>query len=58
MGKEVMQNIEGVSIYPILSLLVFFIVFSGIVYYTITLKKEKAQHLSSLPLENDDNYEE
>ncbi|MCB0736984.1 MAG: hypothetical protein KDC92_05690 [Bacteroidetes bacterium] len=57
MGKEVMQNIDGISIYPIISLVLFFVVFSVIMYFTVTLKKDKADHLSSLPLENDDRYE-
>lgn len=56
-AKEVMRHIEGVGIFPLISLILFFVLFSGILIYAFTFKKEKADLFSALPLEKDTNNE-
>ncbi|MFE3867971.1 cbb3-type cytochrome oxidase subunit 3 [Flavobacterium sp. LS2P90] len=48
--KHNMETIEGVSIYPILSLLIFFIFFVGLGIWVFSYKKEKINEMSQIPL--------
>jgi cytochrome c oxidase cbb3-type subunit 4 len=48
--KHNMETIEGVSIYPILSLLIFFIFFVGLGLWVFSYKKEKINEMSQIPL--------
>jgi cytochrome c oxidase cbb3-type subunit 4 len=48
--KHNMETIAGVEIYPILSLLIFFVFFLALGIWVFTYEKEKIQELSQLPL--------
>ncbi|WP_081897859.1 cbb3-type cytochrome c oxidase subunit 3 [Flavobacterium sp. 83] len=48
--KHNMETIEGVAIYPILSLLIFFVFFIGLGIWVFSYKKEKITELSQIPL--------
>ncbi|WPR70980.1 CcoQ/FixQ family Cbb3-type cytochrome c oxidase assembly chaperone [Flavobacterium sp. NG2] len=48
--KHNMETIAGVSIYPILSLLIFFSFFVGLTLWVVSYKKEKINELSNIPL--------
>lgn len=48
--KHNMETIDGVSIYPIISLSIFFVVFVAFFIYAMTYKKEVIKELSDLPL--------
>ncbi|NRT11926.1 cbb3-type cytochrome c oxidase subunit 3 [Flavobacterium sp. 14A] len=48
--KHNMETIAGVAIYPILSLLIFFIFFVGLGIWVFSYKKEKIDELSQMPL--------
>ncbi|MCG9793491.1 CcoQ/FixQ family Cbb3-type cytochrome c oxidase assembly chaperone [Flavobacterium algicola] len=50
--KHNMETINGVSIYPILSLLIFFFFFVGLAFWVISYKKEKIEELSNMPLDD------
>jgi hypothetical protein len=45
-----METIAGVSIYPILSLLIFFTFFVVLGIWVFSYKKEKIEELSHIPL--------
>ncbi|WP_299365611.1 CcoQ/FixQ family Cbb3-type cytochrome c oxidase assembly chaperone [Winogradskyella sp.] len=49
--KNHMESITGIEIYPIISLLIFFIFFVGLFYWVITAKKEYITTVSNLPLD-------
>ena len=51
--KEHASSIEGISIYPIFSLLVFFIFFVVLLYYVKKMDKQKIEEISNLPLDPD-----
>lgn len=53
--KGNLENIDDVQIYPIISLLIFFIFFVALFYWVITAKKEHIAEVSNIPLENDTN---
>ncbi|MDI6050248.1 CcoQ/FixQ family Cbb3-type cytochrome c oxidase assembly chaperone [Flavobacterium sp. XS2P24] len=48
--KHNMETIEGVAIYPILSLLIFFVFFVGLGLWVFSYKKETINKLSQIPL--------
>lgn len=55
--KHNLENISGVEIYPILSLLIFFLFFVALYTWTYTYKKEKIDELSRIPLEGTEENE-
>mgnify|MGYP000670922003 FL=1 len=48
--KHNMETIAGVAIYPILSLLIFFLFFVGLALWVFSYKKEKIEEMSQIPL--------
>lgn len=53
--KGSLESIDGVAIYPIISLLIFFIFFSALFWWVFTAKKSHIKMLSNMPLEDDQN---
>ncbi|VAW25933.1 hypothetical protein MNBD_BACTEROID04-740 [hydrothermal vent metagenome] len=49
------DGMDGIEIYPIISLLLFFIVFITMFIIVIKLPKNKIDEISQLPLENETN---
>lgn len=49
--KHNMDSISGIEIFPIISLLIFFIFFVALYTWVYTYKKEKINELSHLPFE-------
>lgn len=49
--KHNMETISGIEIYPILSLLIFFLFFVGLGFWVFSYRKEKIQEMSSIPLD-------
>ncbi|MDP2685997.1 MAG: CcoQ/FixQ family Cbb3-type cytochrome c oxidase assembly chaperone [Aequorivita sp.] len=56
--KGNLENIDNVQIYPMISLLIFFIFFVVLFYWVITAKKEHIAEVSNIPLEDDTNQNE
>lgn len=56
--KHNLSSIDGVEIYPIISLLLFFIVFITMIVFVFKLPKNSIDEVSQLPLENDNNSKE
>jgi cytochrome c oxidase cbb3-type subunit IV len=54
MYKNVLQSIVGVEVYAIISMLLFFSIFTGMIILVLRMRKSTIEHLSRLPLENDD----
>lgn len=50
--KGYMDSIDGIEIYPIISLLIFFTFFIVLFLWVFTAKKEYIKTVSNLPLEN------
>ncbi|KAF2508552.1 cbb3-type cytochrome c oxidase subunit 3 [Flavobacterium zhairuonense] len=51
--KHNMETISGVEIYPILSLMIFFLFFVGLAFWVFSYKKEKIKEMSEIPLNED-----
>jgi cbb3-type cytochrome oxidase subunit 3 len=52
MDKEVLRAIEGIDLYPVISLIVFTIFFIGVVIWVLKADKSFISKMSSLPLED------
>ncbi|HEY1037875.1 MAG TPA: CcoQ/FixQ family Cbb3-type cytochrome c oxidase assembly chaperone [Bacteroidia bacterium] len=51
-----LESITGIGIYPLVSLMIFFVFFIGVALYVILGRKEYFAVLSALPL-NSENYD-
>jgi cbb3-type cytochrome oxidase subunit 3 len=49
--KHNMETISGIEIYPIISLLIFFLFFVGLGFWVFSYKKEKIREMSEIPLD-------
>ncbi len=52
------DGMDGIEIYPIISLLLFFIVFVTMLIIVIKMPKNRIEEISQLPLDNDTNSKE
>lgn len=53
--KGHMETIAGVEIYPIVSLLIFFIFFVILFWWVFTARKEYISNMEQIPLESDND---
>ena len=49
--KHNMETISGIEIYPVISLLIFFLFFVGLGIWVFSYRKEKIQEMSNIPLD-------
>ncbi len=49
--QDVTENIEGAQIYPMISLLIFFLFFVVLLWGVFKMSKERVETLSNIPLE-------
>jgi len=50
--KNYMEDISGIEIYPLISLLIFFIFFVILFWWVFTAKKDYIERVSNIPLDN------
>jgi cbb3-type cytochrome oxidase subunit 3 len=53
MYKDVLRAIEGIDIFPVISLILFFSFFIGLIYYVMKTDKEKWDRAAQLPLNSE-----
>ena len=51
MYKEVLENISGIGLYGIVSILIFFVFFSGVLVWACALSSKYLKNLGDLPLQ-------
>ena len=51
--KHHLDTITGVEIYPIVSLILFFLVFTTMLFFVFKMPKKNIEELGNLPLDND-----
>jgi Ca2+/Na+ antiporter len=54
MYKDILQSIEGISVYPIISLIVFVLFFVVILIWMIKVDKKYINKMENLPFENEE----
>jgi cytochrome c oxidase cbb3-type subunit 3 len=52
MYQEVLRGIEGVGVFPAISLVVFVVVFTLVLVYVARMDRAGVQHMAALPLED------
>ena len=55
--KHNLDGIDGIEIYPKISLLLFFAIFIAMLVFVLKLPKTNIDEISQLPLDNDNNKE-
>lgn len=53
MIKNVLTNIGGISLYGVVSILIFVVVFTAVFLWMLMLKKPYCQEMQALPLEDE-----
>jgi cytochrome c oxidase cbb3-type subunit 3 len=54
MIKNVLQEVGGIGVYALVSLLLFFIVFTGALVFTFIQRASLCRKMESLPLQDDE----
>ena len=57
MYKDVLSSIDGITIFPIIGLVIFVVFFSFMIYYVVRMPKTKINELEKIPLD-EKNLEE
>ena len=47
-----MDSITGIEIYPVISLIIFFLFFVGLFWWVMTAKKDYINKMSNIPFDN------
>ncbi|MCX2739339.1 hypothetical protein [Pontibacter anaerobius] len=55
MYKNVLQAIDGIEIYPLISFGIFFLFFLGLLLYVALMDKKYLEAMSSVPCINDED---
>ena len=51
-AKQYLETIEGIEIYPIISLTIFFTFFALLIWWVVTAKKDYIDEVKDLPFDN------
>lgn len=54
--KQYAESIDGINIYPMISLVIFFLFFVVLLYYVKKMDKAKVNEISRIPLDNDGQF--
>jgi cbb3-type cytochrome oxidase subunit 3 len=49
--KHFFEDIAGIEIYPMISLLIFFLFFLGLGVYVVSMRKQHARYMAARPLD-------
>ena len=58
MVKEILQSIEGVAAYPVVSLILFLTAFLAVLYFVWRMPSAEVERASRLPLDDDCEHRE
>lgn len=56
MRRDVIETIQGIEIFPLIALVIFFGFFIGLIYYVVKLRKSDVKEWSEMPLEEDEEH--
>ena len=51
-----MESIAGIEIFPLISFLIFFLFFVGLLWWVFKLDKKNISEISALPLDNQNDH--
>jgi len=53
MYKEILQSIDNIQVWPVISFVIFFLFFLLLLWWTFTADRKFITHMSQLPLDDD-----
>ena len=53
MYQDILQRIEGIGIFPVISLVLFVSLFSVVLVVVVRMDRSRADRLASLPMDDD-----
>lgn len=56
MYKEILQSITGIEVFPVISLVLFVIVFTAVLISVARMDRTRAHGLAALPLDDSATY--
>jgi cytochrome c oxidase cbb3-type subunit IV len=48
-----LQDIDGIGVYPMISLLMFFLFFVGLTLYVVRMRKQHVRYMAAIPLDGE-----
>jgi cytochrome c oxidase cbb3-type subunit 4 len=55
MYKNVLESISGIEIYPLISLVIFFVFFTLVLIWVFKADKQYMKKMETIPLDNNDS---
>ncbi|HTJ51454.1 MAG TPA: hypothetical protein VL443_18470 [Cyclobacteriaceae bacterium] len=55
MYKDILQNIDNIAIWPVISFVIFFLFFFSLLWWVFTVDKNLINKIKNLPLEETDS---
>jgi hypothetical protein len=52
MFKDIFKSMSGIEVYGIISLILFFLIFLGVIYWSIKVDKKYLNKMKQLPLDS------
>ena len=52
MFKDIFESMSGISIFGLISMVFFFLIFLGVIYWTIRADKEYLKKMENMPLDS------
>ena len=52
MYQDILRSIDGIGVFPAVSLVLFFVVFTLVVLYALRLDRAGVRHMAALPLDD------
>jgi cytochrome c oxidase cbb3-type subunit 4 len=53
MYKEVLRSIDNIAIWPVISFVIFFLFFLGLLWWTFSVDKNFIARMSNMPMDDD-----
>ncbi len=51
MKQDVLTSVEGLTIFPVIGLIIFVVFFAFVIYHVMKLPKDKVDEINKLPLD-------
>ncbi len=51
MKQDVLSSVDGITIFPIIGLVIFVVFFAFVIYYAMKIPKEKVNEIGKIPLD-------
>lgn len=58
MYKEVLRSIDNIAIWPVISFVIFFAFFIGLLWYAFTADKNFIKRMSNMPIDDENQLPE